>query len=254
MAFDVMQLIGIGCGAALCIGFIAIVLFVLFGAGKNPFGSKPRSDVATVVNAEEQYVEFQESLDALKDKYKLIDGTRPTSLRELSLALVGQKQLRLLSGAVNGRNFSISAALAGDALVTKLEASGNFLLPIDVVTNSPVHLQGMAMDLFFVGGQPINPGKLQIRPEFQNRTDETRKALTKAVVSKLEALIFLKPGVMNLSSQLVETCEKKFTARKDKAVLFDYGLVRDKTYLLKLTNMFLDFSDKWEKAKATQVG
>ena len=242
MAVD-LQLVGLGCAAAICIGFVAIVLFVLFGGGKSLLGSKPRSDVATAANAEKQYAEFQESLDVLKEKYKLIDSSRPTSLRELSLALVGQKQLRLLSGAVNGRNFSVSAALAGDALVTKIEASGSFALPIDVVTNNPMHLEGMAMDLLFVGGQPINPAKLQIRPEFQNRTDETRKALTKAVVSKLEALIFLKPEVMNLSSQLVETCEKKFTARKDRAVLFDYGLVRDKAYLLTRLSQIADFTN-----------
>jgi hypothetical protein len=205
----------------------------------------PRGDVATVVSAGEQYKEFLAALAAVKRKYRMKELAHHHSIAELTASCVGRKGVVLLEG----KQLTVSVRLAGSELITELETSGKFALPIDVVVKSALHLPGLGMEMRFMGGKELVFDRLAIRPEFQKDSPRTKKALKPVRVRELGQLIFLKPKTMNLSSQLGEFYEKKLTVLKDRVFVRDYGLPRDEKYLRKLASSLLDFAAVWRKAR-----
>lgn len=242
-----VQVVGGVCGAGICLGFVAIIIVVIIGVARASKGSALRKDTATPINAERQYVEFLGALDAVGAKYKLKAIARPDSLSSLTASCVGKKECVLLKGKTRGRELSVSAIMAGDALVTRIDVSGKYALSIDVTVKSLLHVQGLGMDLRYMGGKPVVDDKLTIRPESEPLSQKTKDALTPAVLANMEKLVFLKPKTMNLSSQAVEFYEKKFTIYKDRASLRDYGLIRDKNYAAGLMKLFMNVAADWEK-------
>ncbi len=224
-------------------------IHIMFDIGKILGDSGVRKDIATPLNSGEQYAQFISAADALAKKYKLVYSQKPGSIAELMAMCAGKKETVILSGEVSGRKVSLSVLLAGDAFATKLECSGTFALPIDVIIKSMMHLSGMGMELRYMGGMPIEFGRIQVRPEFQKDAEITKKALNDKFCAACENLIFLKPETANLSSQIGDYNEKKFTVMKDKAFLRDYGLPRDKKYLLALADSFLKIASAWENKK-----
>ena len=244
---DLTGMLGLLCGAGICVGFIAIIAFVIIGSLKGATGGKMRTDAVNIANANAQFEEFKDALDAIKEEYGLKYEFNPGSFAALTAAAVGKKGVELLSGTVSNRQICISARMAGDALTTQIEATGKFALPIDIITDEAFHVQGLGMELRYIGGTPlVKNGKIQIRPEFNDASKATKKALDAKTIEKIERLIYLKPKKMNLSAQLTEQFSKKMTFFKDRACIRDYGLVRDAKYFDRLMASFLGLVEQWE--------
>jgi hypothetical protein len=226
------------CGFA-CIGVFALIILIIIALAIYEFffkKGKLRAGAATPLNAELQYKEFLSALDSLAKRYSLDWVNKPASVAALVPQMVGKKGLVLLSGRAAGRQFSVSAVLGGDSLLTELAL---------------MHIPGLGREMRFIaaGAPVLKTGRIQILPESAQEADRTKRALSPPFVAKLEELILLKPKVMNLSSQLVEFYEKKFAAFREKAVLRDYGLIRDREYALELAKRFLEAASEWENKR-----
>jgi hypothetical protein len=225
------------------VAFFAFIVITLMAT----FTQMPlvRGEAANPLNAGKQYGEFLMALDAVRKAFKLKEASVPSSLAELVASCVGGKALVLLEG----RQLTVSARLAGNELVTQVEAPGAFQLAIDVVTKSALHLPGLGVDFVYLGGKEIALGRLAVRPESDKDAARTRAALKPHVVEKLEEVVLLKPKVINLSSKAGDFYDKKLTVAKDRALLRDYGLPRDAHYFVSLVSKFVRFAAAWQKAK-----
>jgi hypothetical protein len=104
------------------------------------------------------------------------------------------------------------------------------------------------MDMRFIGGKPLVYGQLAARPLSQAQALLVGQALSSGLLPHLDGLIFLRPAIMNLSSQVIDFFQKKFNARQGTAYLHDYGLPRDAVYLQDLVERFAHFCGLWEAA------
>jgi hypothetical protein len=207
-----------------------------------------RNDFATPFNAQAQYEEFLAALDSLQGHYGLQRESHPGNWLELSAFILGRKQAILVSGNMAGRRFTLGAVNAGGSFLTRLELSGDYRLPIDVIVNQPNHVIGLGMDIRFIAGKPLAAGRLAVRPLSQSQSTAVWQSLSPGLLPQLETLIFLQPSVPNLSSQVIQFYEKKFNARQATAYLHDYGLPRDPAYLVDLVARFTQFCVLWETA------
>lgn len=244
---DIVQVAALGVGALVCIGGIIIVGLIVFLMLKQK--GPLRGDMATPANAPAQYIEFTNAIAKAGKKLKLKEeNALPADYNSLSLQLVGKtKGMRLLSGKVKGREVSVDVVLAGNSYATQINGVCNEKLPLDVLPKQGAAVPGLGMDLIFMGGKQFEKGELLFRPEYAAQQAETEKAVTDKFAKKLESLLLLKPKVMNLSSQIGEFYFKKFSVRKGKAYVRDYGLPRDAAYLEELITGFADVCSQWEK-------
>jgi hypothetical protein len=225
------------------VSFFAFIVITLMAT----FTQLPvvRGDAAGSLNSGKNYGEFLMALDAVRKEFKLREASIPSSLAELVASCVGGKPLLLLEG----RQLTVSACLAGNELVTQIEAPGDFPLAIGVVTKSALHLPGLGVDFVYLGGKEIALGRLAVRPASDKDGARVRAALKPRVVERLEEVVLIKPRVANLSSKEGDFYDKKLTVAKDRALLRDYGLPRDPHYFVGLASKFLKFASAWQKAK-----
>ncbi|HHQ45240.1 MAG TPA: hypothetical protein ENN13_03780 [Candidatus Altiarchaeales archaeon] len=235
------------CSGGIIITVIAATLILVVVASKILKSGKS-SGFTTPLNAGEKYANFLTALETLKGEFGLEFASKPESLSTLTVSCIGKSDCPLLGGTVGGRQLLVSARLVSDSLLTKIEFSGSFRLPIDAITSSTLHVSGLGMDMHYMGGKPVVKNKLiTVRPLDNKAGDETKIALDEDSLKRIEELLRLKPGVMNVSSQIGEFFEKKMTVKKDSVVLLDYGLPQDPKYLKTLCEKLLRFAEIWEK-------